>query len=191
MQTIKIMLVGDFTVGKTSLLITYTSREFPHDYVPVLDNCWANVLIDNEPVAISIWDTSGRDDLRGFRSQSFRDTDIFLICYSVVCPLSFGNIDKKWVPEIQKICPDTPMVVVGTKLDLRDNQTIIAKLAKQNTRPITYEQGLAMANKVRARFYCECSSISRKGVQSLFYEAIRTTILPQTNSSESNGCTIM
>ena len=193
MQTIKILLVGDGDVGKTSLLITYTSLgKFPHDYVPtVFDNYSANVLIGNEPAAISLWDTAGEEEYDRLRPLSYPQTDIFLICYSVVCPSSFGNIDKKWVPEVQQFCPDTPMAVVGTKLDLRGNQKIIARLAKQNTRPITYEQGLAMANKVRARFYCECSSISRKGVQSLFAEAIRTAISPQTKSSESNGCTIM
>jgi Ras-related C3 botulinum toxin substrate 1 len=53
---------------------------------------------------------------------------VFLVCYSVVNPASFDNVRAKWSPEIKHNNPETPVVLVGTKLDLRDDKHTIDKL---------------------------------------------------------------
>jgi len=63
-------------------------------------------------------------------------------------PESFENVRAKWHPEITRHCPNTPFLLVGTKLDLRNDQAIIAKLNEKNQAPITEAAGSGLANEI-------------------------------------------
>ena len=67
-------------------------------------------------------------DYDRLRPLSYPQTDVFLICYSVVNPVSFENVRAKWSPEIKHNNPDTPVVLVGTKIDLLNDKQIVRKL---------------------------------------------------------------
>merc|ERR1712071_553015 len=88
-----------------------------------------------------------------------------LICFSLVNPASFENVRAKWYPEVRHHCPNTPIILVGTKLDLRDDKDTVEKLKDKKLSPITYPQGLAMAKEVGAVKYLECSALTQKGLR--------------------------
>ena len=192
MQSIKCVVVGNSTVGKTSLLETFTIGKFPMTRPIITDNISKNVMFDNQTINLNLWDTTEYDFNRS-RPLRYPGTDIFMICFSIADPSSLENVKLKWVPEVCHHCPGTKFILVGTKLDLRDDPKIITKLAYMKSNPVTYEQGLAIANYLGAVCYIECSSLTRKGVSCLFTEMIRFLLAPKQKTLETNetNCTAM
>jgi len=179
MQTIKCVVVGDGAVGKTCLLISYTTNKFPSEYVPtVFDNYAVTVMIGGEPYTLGLFDTAGQEDYDRLRPLSYPQTDVFLVCFSVVNPSSFENVKEKWVPEILHHCQKTPFLLVGTQVDLREDTNTLDKLAKSKQRPITAEQGEKLSKELKAVKYVECSALTQKGLKNVFDEAIVAALTP-------------
>jgi len=189
MQAIKCVVVGDGAVGKTCLLISYTTNAFPGEYIPtVFDNYSANVMVDNKAINLGLWDTAGQEDYDRLRPLSYPQTDVFLICFSVVSPPSYENARAKWNPEIAHHCPNTPKLLVGTKIDLRDDPDTLARLQDKKMAPISVEQAESMVKEIGAVKYLECSALTQKGLKAVFDEAIRTVLQPpQPKTSAKKG----
>uniref|UniRef100_A0A3P8WWN3 Cell division control protein 42 homolog n=1 Tax=Cynoglossus semilaevis TaxID=244447 RepID=A0A3P8WWN3_CYNSE len=181
MQTIKCVVVGDGAVGKTCLLISYTTNKFPSEYVPtVFDNYAVTVMIGGEPYTLGLFDTAGNvnEDYDRLRPLSYPQTDVFLVCFSVVSPSSFENVKEKWVPEISHHCPRTPFLLVGTQVDLREDSNTVEKLAKNKQRPLYPESGEKLARELKAVKYVECSALTQRGLKNVFDEAILAALEP-------------
>lgn len=89
-------------------------------------------------------------------------------------------------------CPNTPLILVGTKLDLREDRETIDRLREKNMAPITYEQGMAKAKSINAVKYLECSALTQKGLKMVFDEAIRAVIIPVVKKQKKgSGCLIL
>uniref|UniRef100_A0A8C5ZH50 Uncharacterized protein n=1 Tax=Marmota marmota marmota TaxID=9994 RepID=A0A8C5ZH50_MARMA len=89
MQTIKCVVVGNSAVGKTRLLISYTTNKFPSEYVPtVFDNYAVTVMIGGELYTLGLFDTAGQEDYDRLRLLSYPQTDVFLLMPHLLSPLS-------------------------------------------------------------------------------------------------------
>lgn len=192
MQAIKCVVVGDGAVGKTCLLISYTTNAFPREYIPtVFDNYSANVMVDGKPINLGLWDTAGQEDYDRLRPLSYPQTDVFLVCFSLISPSSYENVKTKWLPEITHHCPDVPILLVGTKLDLRDNPETISKLADRGLSPISNLQGIQLQKEVKAVRYLECSALAQQNVKAVFNEAIRVCLIPPQQKNKRKQCTLL
>ena len=173
MVAIKCVVVGDGGVGKTCLLITYSKDEFPSEYVPtIFDNYSVKVQIAEETYTLELFDTAGQEEYDRLRPLSYPNTSVFLVCFSIVHPSSFENVQEKWVPEIKHHCPNTPFLLVGTQVDLRNDEATQLKLGKNKEKPVKKEAGEMLAKSLKAAKYMECSALTREGIKDVFDEAI-------------------
>jgi len=173
-RAIKCGIVGDGTVGKTTLLVSYTARAFMDDYVPTLfDNFSAIEEVDGQCINMILWDTAGQEDYYALRTRMYRNTDIFLLCFSTVHMDSFDNLKHKWITELRQNAPDIPFILVGTKTDLREQ---IEKSGDTSTEIINTKKGLKRSKELKAQTYVECSSKNPQSVNNVFIDAIRVVL---------------
>ncbi|RZC87140.1 hypothetical protein C5167_042072 [Papaver somniferum] len=190
---IKCVTVGDGAVGKTCMLISYTSNTFPTDYVPtVFDNFSANVVVDGNTVNLGLWDTAGQEDYNRLRPLSYRGADVFLLAFSLISKASYENVAKKWIPELRHYAPGVPIILVGTKLDLRDDKQFFVD--HPGAVPITTAQGEELKKVIGAPYYIECSSKTQQNVKAVFDAAIKVVLQPpkqkKKKKAQKGGCSI-
>ncbi|XP_041035134.1 ras homolog family member Ub [Carcharodon carcharias] len=170
---LKCVLLGDGAVGKTSLVVSYSTNGYPTKYVPTaFDDFSAVVQVDGTPIRLQLCDTAGQDEFDKLRHFCYHKTDAFLLCFSVVSPSSFQNVMEKWMPEIRHHCPAAPVVLVGTQCDLRGDVKVLIELAKCKEKPVPPEAARALAEKIGAVAYVECSSLTQKNLKEVFDMAI-------------------
>jgi len=190
MQNIKCVVVGDGAVGKTCLLISYTTNAFPGEYIPtVFDNYSANVMVDGKPINLGLWDTAGQEDYDRLRPLSYPQTDVFLVCFSVISTSSFENVKTKWVPEIQHHAPNVPILLVGTKTDLRKDENTITQLNSRQKSMVTIEAAQGMAKEIGAVNFLECSALTQEGLKQVFDDAIRAAMTKPKKVKK--GCNLL
>ena len=164
------------------------------------DNYSASVMVDGKPISLGLWDTAGQEDYDRLRPLSYPQTDVFLICFSIVSPPSFDNVRAKvcrflvqcasagansssqWFPEIDHHAPSVPIILVGTKLDLREDPATLESLRSKRMEPVSYDQALIVAKEIRAHKYLECSALTQRNLKSVFDEAIRYADIPPSQS---------
>ncbi|KAG0429222.1 hypothetical protein HPB47_023836 [Ixodes persulcatus] len=173
----KLVIVGDGACGKTCLLIVFSKDQFPELYVPtVFENYVADIEVDGKQVELALWDTAGQEDYDRLRPLSYPDTDVILMCFSIDSPDSLENIPEKWTPEVRHFCPNVPIILVGNKKDLRLDPHTMRELAKMKQKPVAPEEGRAMAEKINAYGYLECSAKTKDGVREVFETATRAAL---------------
>ncbi|QLG72533.1 hypothetical protein HG535_0D02410 [Zygotorulaspora mrakii] len=220
----KIVILGDGACGKTSLLNVFTRGYFPEVYEPtVFENYIHDIFVDGRHITLSLWDTAGQEEFDRLRSLSYSDTDTIMLCFSVDSRDSLANVQHKWVGEIADHCEGIKLVLVALKCDLRssDNDAKAinpAVIQQQRSQPdtvdmknnlsdsnsgmnnakndyISYEEGLAMAKKIGALRYLECSAKFNRGVNEAFTEAARVVLTDEMKNNKKeesdSSCSIM
>jgi Ras-related C3 botulinum toxin substrate 1 len=182
---VKLVVVGDGAVGKTSLLISYATNNFPTDYVPtVFENYTARKKRGEETILLHLWDTAGQEEYDRLRPLSYPGADVVLLCFSTVSQASYDAIRDKWAPEVNHYIHEVPHLLVGTKIDLREAQHPDPNSGKFE--PITLEAGQAMAKQIKAAKYLEVSSKTRQGLEEVFAQAI-DLVLEMRGISSNKG----
>lgn len=128
---------------------------------------------EGKPLRVDFVDTAGQEDFARLRASCYVGTNIFLLCFSASSPSSFENVSKKWYPEINAACPKALIVLVATKIDLRDDKETIALLKAKKLKPVTSDQGKAKKKEISAVVYVECSAKANKNIKAVFEEAIK------------------
>jgi len=193
-ENIKCVIVGDGAVGKTCLMMTFISNKFPSDYIPTTcDNLRHTMVVDGFTVGVGLWDTAGQEEYDRLRPLSYPETDVFIVCYSVINPVSFENITQKWMPELESHAPGVPIVLVGTKTDLKTDQAMLAQLKKKNEKVITSLQEEAVARKIGASKFLECSALTRENLETVFLDAVRAAKQhkAQQKAASAGCCTLL
>ena len=97
----------------------------------------------------------------------------------------------KWVPEIRYHCPEVPILLVGTKMDLRSNEDTLQKLEEQGLAPVRTEQGNTVAKEIGAIEYLECSAMDQESLKNVFVQAIRSVLSIPRRSVGPGLCSLI
>ncbi|CAD7669266.1 unnamed protein product [Nyctereutes procyonoides] len=174
----KLVIVGDGACGKTCLLLIFSKDQFPEVYVPtVFENYIVDIEVDGKQVELALWDTAGQEDYDRLRPLSYPNTDVILMCFSIDSPNSLENIPEKWTPEVKHFCPNVPIILVGNKKDLRQDEHTRRELAKMKQEPVAFG-------------YQECSAKTKEGVREVFEMAPRVGLQVRKNK-RWRGCPIL
>jgi Ras-related C3 botulinum toxin substrate 1 len=178
-------VVRDGAVGKTCLLLTYSTNAFSNEYLPtVFDNYAANLMVEDQQINLQLWDTAGQEDYKTIRPLSYTQTDVFVICFSLVSPTSLENVQNIWIPEIKEYCPTTPYILVGMKSDLRDEiSTHMNDLQFKKLNPISTSKAEDMKKMIKAQLYIECSAKIQYNIKEVFEAAIKVVLHPPSEDS--------
>ena len=130
------------------------------------------------------WDTSGQEDFDRLRPLSYTNTDVFIVCFSVISPTSLANVEQKWIPEVRLLAPNSQIVLVGLKIDLRGDLDLIRSMQAHGLAPCTYEDGMTVANRLKVP-YVECSALTQRGLKQVFDLVIRLALKGKKNANQN------
>ncbi|HZY44699.1 MAG TPA: Rab family GTPase [Anaerolineae bacterium] len=151
---VKVVVAGDGSVGKTSLIRRYSEGMFIASRVMTIgvDFQTASVEVSGQKIKLSIWDIAGQDRFGSFRGSFYRGARAVALVYDVTDRLSWDNLPR-WQAEIAKVAPAARYVVVGNKIDL--DRSIPREEAEQ----FASNQGFP---------YIETSALTEAGVKEFF-----------------------
>nr|CAD7204244.1 unnamed protein product [Timema douglasi] len=142
-------------------------------------------MVDGVNVSLRLWDTFG--DHEKDRRFAYGRSDVVLLCFSITNPVSLRNCKAMWYPEIRRFCPQTPILLVGCKSDLRymyKDEAYLSFFRDRSpfVRP-TRKSDLMMPDQARAIakelgiYYYETSVLTYYGVNDVFENAIRAALI--------------
>ncbi len=135
----KVTVIGDGSVGKTSLIKNFTQGTFEKDYIKTIGAQFSiyNKEIDNDQIRLILWDIAGQDDFNFLRPSFYRESSAAIIIFSLeennLGNLSFEHIEK-WHSDIKQFCGEIPITIFANKVDLVEedslDETKIQKIVK-------------------------------------------------------------
>ena len=98
----------------------------------------------------------------------------------------------QWHPEVRQYCPaEVPIILVGTKLDLREDPDTIKTLQADNKAPLKYTDGLRLQRKIGAVKYMECSAKTLDNLHNVFNEAAKEALEAMKPKKKPSRCIIL
>ena len=177
MKKLKVTLIGESQVGKTSLINQYVNNKFEDEYLMTIgnDKMIKEIEINENKVRLEIWDTIGQENLRSANKIFMKNTDIALIVYDITNRQSFVNLNE-FYEELININKRDKMIIgiAANKSDLYEN----AKVNK--------EEGEEYAKKINA-LYFESTATDHENVVNIFEELIKVYIENNKEVIEQNN----
>ena len=142
-QPLKLILIGDGRVGKTSIINKYINNIFNEGEEMTINSsyCERDVLFNDKKYKFSFWDTAGQEKFNSITPIYYRDAKGVLLVYDISNPHSFERV-KKWIEEMKEINNEAVFNIVGNKYDLKEqtknfkfnfiDDEIAKKLAEKN-----------------------------------------------------------
>ncbi|MHA1136464.1 MAG: Rab family GTPase [Candidatus Thorarchaeota archaeon] len=165
----RVVLLGEATVGKTSLLRRYTENVFEDEYKQTLGTTFATkeVEVKDETggvrgVKLSIWDMGGQSTYRELRRQYMKGSSAAIIVYDVTKPESFMAMNN-WFESFREVCPDAPIFICANKVDLTDK------------RMVPQEPGMMLRDWFQSEYY-ETSAKDGTRVTDVFERCAQVTL---------------
>jgi Rab family protein len=160
-NAIKLVLLGDSGVGKTSIVTQYVSGTVPENVNPTIGAAFVTkeVSIEGQNLELLIWDTAGQEVYRGLAPMYYRSALIAIIVYDVTNQESYNSVSY-WIRELQTNVEENIVILVcGNKIDLEDK------------RVVQFQTASALAAE-RGALYSETSATTNAGVDRMFQMAI-------------------
>eukprot|EP00897_Mesotaenium_endlicherianum_P007372 jgi/Mesen1/6663/ME000340S05823 len=158
----KVLLIGDSGVGKSSLLLRFTTDTFD-DLSPTIgvDFKLKLMQINGKKLKLTIWDTAGQERFRTLTSSYYRGAQGIILVYDVTRRDTFTDLSEVWLKEVDLYStnPDCVNMLVGNKVD------------RESERVVSREEGIAFARE-RGCLFLECSAKTRVNVQQCFQELV-------------------
>merc|ERR1712065_45173 len=132
---LKVIILGDSGVGKTSLMHQYVNRKFSNQYKATIgaDFLTKEVMVDDRLVTMQIWDTAGQERFQSLGVAFYRGADCCVLCYDVNVAKTFENLDSwrdEFLIQAGPRDPDKfPFVVIGNKIDKEGQRVVSSKRA--------------------------------------------------------------
>ncbi|KAJ5076589.1 rho-related gtp-binding protein rhog [Anaeramoeba ignava] len=167
MEKFQVLFIGNFYVGKTSLLITYNEGKFPEKNNELFYIDFSKKFqIKNREIEIEFEDSILPESYQEGVIEKYKinKANVISICFAIDNDHSFEDIETEWIPKIEENSSNPKIILIGTKIDLRN------KLKEENQKLITKEEGIELAKKINAIKYFECSSLNQKGIETIFNE---------------------
>ena len=171
----KVLLIGNSSVGKSSLLLRFVDNQWNDLFVPTIgvDFKIRTMEIDNKNVKLQIWDTAGQERFKNITASYYRGAHGIFVVYDISDTESFKNINN-WLIEIEKNAnKNVYKILVGNKCDLEDKRTV------------SYQQGKELAETYGMQFI-ETSAKSNTNVDEAFHLLGREVMKMSLNDKEKN-----
>jgi Ras-related protein Rab-5C len=172
----RIVLLGEATVGKTSLLRRYTENVFDEEYKQTIGTTFATKDADTKDsegnvrkVRLSIWDMGGQSTYRELRRQYMKGASAAIIVYDVTKPETFMAMNN-WFESFREVSPEAPVVIAANKIDLKD------------ARMVPNEPGLMLRDWFQAEYY-ETSAKDGTAVIDVFSKCAEIVLLKALSNS--------
>ncbi|XP_077980757.1 ras-related protein Rab-7a-like [Glandiceps talaboti] len=173
---LKVVILGDSGVGKTSLLNQYVNSKFSNQYKATIgaDFLTKEINVNDRLVTMTIWDTAGQERFQSLGVAFYRGADCCVLVFDVTSPISFKSLDS-WRDEFLlqaniRNAETFPFVAIGNKIDL-------------NTRSISTRRAKAWCQSKHDMPYFETSAKEKLNVDQAF-QTIATSALIQEGESE-------
>lgn len=158
----KVVIIGDYGVGKTNLIKKFVEGKFSKDSIQNLGTEFLTqtYLINNEVIRVEFWDTAAQEKFRNLSANYYKGAKAAFIVYDVTNQSSFDNVNK-WLKEvIGKTSTDIKIMVIGNKADLQDKK-VVTPLMMQ-------EKAISLSVMVT-----ETSALDGTNVNETFYQLLR------------------